>query len=220
MTTLGELREQTEVLSLLYDFRNNTLVNPKVQITTRDLLVKPIKRIVFHCTDSEGWSPERLSTFFVDERGFSICAYHYYVTKDKIYHMVGESVFTPHAAPFNSDSVAFSIDYFASRDERLRIIPQKELMKNAIRTAAYLCLKHKVLPVKGALVGHRELPGTGFFKGQNDIPILRKTCPGLTIDLDIFRYAVAKLCQQALGIVSDGIVGPKTKEAFAQLPKF
>lgn len=214
-------------LSEVYsDYREKTVVDPKQRIVTRDAS-NSIKMIVFHCADEEGWSPDRLSNFFVYERKFPICAYHYYVTGNKVWHMVGENILTYHAAPYNKDSVAFSIEYFASRDDKLNMKLRPELYENAIRTAAFLCMKFKVLPIKGKLVGHRELFGTGWVKDKNDQPILRKTCPGLAVDLDTFRYEVAKRIQNALNhfgatpaLAVDGVFGPKTIQVFNNLPKF
>ena len=206
------------------DYRDKTIVNHNAIPQTRK---KPINRVVFHCTDAPHWSPERLSAFFIQERGFSICSYHYYVTAEKIYHMVGDLVITPHAAPFNSTSIAFSIDYFPTRDEKNHIPLSKEIYENALNIATYLCIKHKVEPKKaipsyGGLVGHRELPGTGFFRDNQDNVVLRKTCPGLAIDLNAFRYNVARKIQNELNasgaqLAIDGIFGPKTRKVFNDL---
>ena len=65
----------------LIDFRSFTLVDPNKPIKTR-VAGEKVKRIVFHCTDANGWTADRLSRFFVEERGFPICGYHYYVRED------------------------------------------------------------------------------------------------------------------------------------------
>jgi|SRR5882672_1044468 len=197
----------------IVDFRSFTLVDPKQKIITRDVSqAKTIQRIVFHCTDASGWSPDKLSHFFVEEKGYPICGYHYYVTGQAVYHMVGENILTYHAAPFNKSSVAFSIDYHASHDEPLHIAIDPAVMKNAYAMATHLCLKFKVPP--SMLVGHRELPMTGFFMKQ-DHKVLRKICPGMAIDLDIFRFEVTKYMQEALNVVQDGVFGPKTLQALS-----
>jgi len=227
----GLFNTKNHLIGDLYeDYRDHTVFNPKLLVKTRDVSSKasPIRRIVFHCTDSEGWSPQRLSEFFVSERGFPVCGYHYYVTKDKIYHMVGENIVTYHAGGYNTASVGFSIGYFASRDEATNIKLNPVLYDNAVSLATYLCLKFHVIPKKtfpyySGLVGHRELPGTGFFKDKQDHIHLRKTCPGMAIDLDVFRYKVARKIQDTLNaslpvdsvkLAVDGIFGPKTEKAF------
>jgi hypothetical protein len=217
--SLNGLQSAVGMVDLYQDFRPQTMVNPKQKILTRNASTS-IKRLVFHCADEEKWSPDRLSQFFVTERGFPICAYHYYITPEAIFHMVGENVITYHAAPYNSDSVAFSIAFFASRDEKLNVAVNPKLIENATKIATFLCLKYRILPIDGSLVGHRELFGTGWFKDNQDHHVLRKTCPGLTIDLDHFRYQVARECQRILGVTVDGIIGPKSREVFKTLSVF
>ena len=197
------------------DFRSSTKVDPHQTIRTRDVSSSDsvIKRVVFHCTDAPSWSPERLSQFFVDERGWPICGYHYYVMAEQIYHMVGENLITYHAAPWNSGSVAFSIDYFPTRDEKLNIAVNPDVIQNALITAATLCLKFKVSP--DMLFGHRELKFTGWFPGNKN-RILRKECPGMAIDLDDFRYKVARIMQEHLMVVVDGVFGPKSLKALEE----
>jgi hypothetical protein len=209
-----------------FDYRHLTLVDPHKKLPLREANANNIKRIVMHCTDAPSWSPQRLSEFFVTERQFPICAYHYYVMKDMVYQMVGENVITYHAAPFNTNSVSFSVDFFASNYEQRNIKILPEVYDNAILVATYLCLKFKVQPKD--LFGHRELLGTGFFM-NGDKKVLRKICPGLSIDLDVFRYQVARKVQETLNayaydserfdnrfptLTVDGIFGPKTLKVF------
>jgi hypothetical protein len=220
MRTLEELKFDCRLGDLYFDYRSMTMVNPKSKILTRDTTKGVIQKVVFHCTDADGWKPERLSQFFVTERRFPVCAYHYYVMDQKVYHMVGENIITYHAAPYNSNGVAFSIDYFPSRDEASNIKIHPDVYENGLRTATFLCLKFKVLPIEGCLVGHRELFGTGWLKSKTGDHILRKTCPGLAINLYSFRQEVTRRCQEILGLTVDGIVGPKTKQAFLQLPVY
>lgn len=198
---------------LYKDYRNLTLINPHIKVSTRDAAIT-VDRLVLHCTDKEGWTPERLSRFAIEERQFSICSYHYYIQPDTIWHMVGHNVITPHAAPFNKHSLAVSMDFAATNWESLKIPINPDTYHNAITTLAYLALLFGVRPVK--IVGHRELPGTGFFMKQ-DIKVLRKTCPGLTIDMKMVRFLVTKKIQETLNSLAiekplavDGVFGPKT----------
>ena len=210
-----------------FDFRSQTLVEPHQKLLLREANANNITRIVMHCTDAPSWSPTRLSDFFVNERKFPICAYHYYVMADKVYQMVGENVITYHAAPYNTHSVCFSIDFFASNYEPRQIGVLPDVYTNALVTATYLCLKFKVQPKD--LFGHRELRFTGWnwATPANKNKVLRKICPGLTIDLDIFRYKVSRMIQEELNrcigevhqggfdqLTVDGIFGPKTIKVF------
>ena len=211
---------EREILNYLFgdsyiDYRNFTRVNPHKIIPLRIASVSTIKRIVFHCTDAESWSADRLSGFFIDEKNYPICGYHYYISEN-VYHMVGDNIITYHAAPFNKSSVSFSIDYPASRYDALNIKPKIEIMNKAKNLAAFLALKYRIHP--DMIVGHRELPFTGFTIRQ-DHRVLRKTCPGMLIDLKHFRYDVTKSIQDVINqfggqkIAVDGVFGPKTQLA-------
>lgn len=202
----------------LIDFRSFTLVDPNKPIKTR-VAGEKVKRIVFHCTDANGWTADRLSRFFVEERGFPICGYHYYIREDGVYHMVGDNIISYHAAGYNSTSIGFSIDYNPTLADRLNQDVHPIIFDTAQWLAAWLCLKFKIAPIKGNLVGHRELFGTGWIKDKQDKPSLRKTCPGLRINLNAFRYNVARRVQEYIKInenpdlVVDGVWGPKSQTA-------
>jgi hypothetical protein len=211
-----------------FDYRHLTIVDPRAKLKLREATTDKIKRVVMHCTDAPSWSPQRLSSYFVDERKFPICAYHFYIMSDHIYHMVDENVITYHAAPYNSNSVAFSVDFFATNYERNNIVIDPQVYQNAVNTATYLCLKYLVEPK--LLVGHRELQFTGWVWSKNhDRKELIKICPGLSIDLDVFRYNVTRRIQETLieyaklltlksPVVVDGIFGPITRKVFENFP--
>jgi hypothetical protein len=206
--------------SKLFDYRHRTKVNNTMKIPLRNVsTTNCIDKIVFHCTDAPSWSPDRLSSFFVDEKEFPICSYHYYVMKEYIYHMVGENVITYHAAPWNSKSVSFSIDYFATEFEKMKVAPDMDIMQNAINTATYLCFKFRITNI----VGHRELQNTGWFFDKQDHKVLRKTCPGLMINLDEFRSDVIRQIQRLANVnfnatlAEDGIAGPATNNFLSQI---
>ena len=198
----------------LIDLRSVNKINSKKKILTRTS--EKIKRIVFHCTDADGWTPERLNRFFLEERKFPTCGYHYYVTKENVYQMVSPLVIAYHASGHNSNSISFSIDFPASFYERLNISIDPTLYMQAVKTCAYLCLTHKIYPSKNTVLGHSELLGSGFIwvNADHTKRALMKTCPGLTIDLDEFRLNVVKFIQSFFNLSEDGIFGPKSKEAF------
>jgi len=208
-----------------HDLRAEAMVNPTLKTPVRD--ASKIKRVVFHCTDSSGWTPDRLMAYHIDERKWPRCGYHFYVQPKKVWHLAGDTLVTYHAAPFNTESIAFSIDFFPTHDEPLHIPVDGQTYTNAVNLAALLCLSYKVPPLAPTLVGHRELPMTGWFKGKNDQKVYRKSCPGFSINLDVFRFEVTKRVQAGLNeiynsmpfgayepLVLDGIFGPKTKRWF------
>jgi hypothetical protein len=133
--------------------------------------------------------------------------------------MVGDNIISYHVAWYNSTSVGFSIDYNPTIADRLNQDVHPIIFNNAKYLAAYLCLKFRLAPINGVLVGHRELFGTGWIKDKQDKPTLRKTCPGLRINLNAFRYDVARLVQEwikvntSIEIVVDGVWGPKSQNA-------
>jgi hypothetical protein len=177
--------------------------------STQDLI-----RVVMHCTDAKGWSPDRLAKFFVEERNFPICGYSYYVCKDHIYHMVGDSIITYHAKGYNTNSIGFAIDSEPDMDIPLHIPLDLGIYWNAVGLSAYLMLRYQIIK----LVGHRELWGTGWFLDGHKSRELVKTCPGMNIDLDQFRKDVTVEIQKTINTVlgkgtllEDGILGPITQ---------
>lgn len=183
-----------------------------------------IKRLVLHCTDAHDWSPERLGSFFVFERNFPICGYHYYVREEAVYRMVSENVITYHCAPYNTSSIGVAIDYNATKDEQLRVPLNQTIYDNAVMVFVYLCFALGIEPVEkglvGQIVGHRELPITGWFMGADNAKHLRKTCPGMAINMNKFRFDVTRGIQKAMNnylsvnLVVDGVFGPKTQHMF------
>lgn len=209
----------------LIDWRDHTIVDPKQRVPFRDS-GKPgaIKRIVIHSTDADGWSPERLSRFFVEERGFPICGYHYYVTKSTIYHMVGDGLVGYHAAGYSSTSIGISMDFAPTKMEKLNVSVDPETYESCKKMAALVAMKYGIHPDN--IVFHRELFGTGFFLDKNDRPHLRKICPGLSLEPKEFRFDVVKIMQTTYNamlldgetpLAVDGVFGNKTREAMSEV---
>jgi len=197
-----------------------------------------IDLLVVHCTDSDIWSCEQVSEYDMSEKNHITpghplpgITYQMFVSKD------GDTILasnlkniTWHAGGYNSHSVGIAIPYRATG---AKTPPPSPIMRGLVRTLTILALRFKLNPYY-AIKGHRELLGTGFrfVKGHK---VLRKTCPGLLIDLDNLRFQVAIEMQKILARVSstnsemvthdqlidrklytgalDGVVGPKTKEA-------
>jgi len=206
----------SDVLPKYTDYRSQTLYNKEMSIKTRSL--SKVDMLVFHSADEDNWSPERLSRFFIEERKFPTCGYHYYIMEDKIYHMVDENLITYHASMYNSNSVGFSIAYSPDIAKRFNQVLNPVLYQNAVDTAAFLCIKLGIEPTTTWLVGHRELWGTGWInKDKQGHPNLRKTCPGLDILLNTFRYDVVRKIQEIMNLFKipttvDGIYGPQSRE--------
>ena len=203
--------------SLCQDFRSFTLVNPKKKVPFRDVTSGVIDMIVVHCTDATNWSPEQLGNFFVQERGFPICGYHYYVRSEAVYQMTGENVLGYHAAGYNTRSIGISMDFAPTKMEPLNIAIDPIVFENCQKMVTYLALKYRVPPKMVKF--HRELFGTGWIRDKNDKPALRKTCPGMSLDPDVFRYSIARRMQTAWnlpGVAVDGLFGPISKKTLTE----
>jgi N-acetyl-anhydromuramyl-L-alanine amidase AmpD len=192
-----------------------------------------IKKIVVHCTDGE-ITPQELARYdigpnHIDKTGLATCTYHYYIGRDgAIARLVSEAVITAHAALHNSNSLAICLAFKTDEDfesgrkllPNPKNIPTGAMMLSLVKLLAYLCIKFKVPPDE--VFGHRELLGTGFIlvKGHKR---LRKTCPSMSVDLDVLRELLKRDLQKHMkeenyysGEV-DGKWGPQSKKAFANL---
>lgn len=122
-----------------------------------------------------------------------------------------------HAGKWNRKSYAVALMYRCTREgsDRHNPPPEKAMLSLQCRLGD-LCLKYGLDPDR--VKGHRELDGTGWFwyKGSKK---LRKTCPGLRVDMDKLRTNVAKYMQCVLLMKKlytgeiDGVWGPKSKAA-------
>ncbi len=192
-----------------------------------------IKRIVLHCTD---WvvTPEKLTEYdlgpnHISSTGCPSPTYSWMIDKEgTIFKMVDETVITWHVGTWNPSSVGVALSYrtdpaFES-DKNLKPAPDRvptlAMMQNCIELLVQLCIDLKVPPTE--VVGHRELPGTGF-SWVKDHKVLRKTCPGRAIDMDNLRKDIFKKLQEImreknlyLGAI-DGIWGPRSVRGFQVL---
>lgn len=191
-----------------------------------------IKKIVVHTTD---WNiqPLELAKYdigpnHIDSTGCPSITYHYYIGKSgEVFRTADEKWITWHAAMHNSNSLAICLAYktdplFESGKTKVPSpdkVPTPEMFESLIELLAHLCKQLKVDPRE--IWGHRELLGTGFIlaKGHKQ---LRKTCPGMSIDLDDLRNEVAAKLQYEMKTLGfylgrvDGIWGPKSQLAFEQ----
>jgi len=185
--------------------------------------VSDIKRIVVHTTDWD-CTAEELAAYdigpnHISSTGCPAITYHGLIMPNSEWHktLPYEEV-AWHVGPWNTGSVGlalvfrvsdgFGADYYA---------PKEKQIKSLMRACGSLCLKLGVEPTN--IVGHRELKHTGWFwfKGSRK---LRKTCPGLRVDMDEVRSRVIKYVQLCLLMHRyynnsiDGLWGPISKAAF------
>lgn len=183
-----------------------------------------IQKIVVHTTDWEV-DPVRLAQYdigpnHISNTGCPTATYHYYINQaGEVSKLVNEDIVTWHAAGHNTNSVAICLAYktdpqFESGKKKRpdpTKIPTAEMRAALQGLLVELCIRLAVSPTQ--IFGHRELFGTGFIflKGHK---ALRKTCPGMTIDLGLLRINVIVELQQKIGVKSDGVWGPKSEVAF------
>jgi len=158
--------------------------------------------------------------------------YHYLINQSgECFKCVDHTVVTWHAGNHNSKSLAVSLNYKADSKWEKAVqlgvgtdlpkssdnVPSKKAIEKLGNLLRSLCLQECVPPTK--IFGHRELKGTGWTL-QKGSKRLRKTCPGMSLDLDLLRQEVAaklQITMQTSGIYGgeiDGLWGPKSQKAF------
>jgi N-acetyl-anhydromuramyl-L-alanine amidase AmpD len=199
--------------------------NPKRRYETRD--IKDITKIALHCTGPGAPELMPLARYDITPRpdhhisplacpGFT---YHYYIDEDIVYYTSSLENITWHAGTHNKNSIGVCMRY-KSKDNPNP--PSKKQLQAVYDLLVHLCLKLGITPDR--IRGHRELWGTGW-KMVNGTKKLRKTCPGLLVDLHQMRYTVSRGIQKFLvktklykGPV-DGDFGPKSIKAFRKYQK-
>jgi hypothetical protein len=205
--------------------------HPKKKPKIRKL--SDIKKIVVHTTD---WDiqPLELAKYdlgpnHIDSTGCPTITYHYYISKfGEVSRTADETWVTWHAAMHNSNSIAICLAYKTDPDfesgkthlPKEGRIPTVPMLAALTLLLAHLCKFLHISPKE--IYGHRELIGTGFIlaKGHKK---LKKTCPGMSINLDVLRGLVAAELQkqmQSIGLYLgkiDGDWGPKSQAAFKLL---
>jgi len=182
-----------------------------------------IKRIVVHTTDWDT-SPQRLAKYdigpnHISKTGCPAITYHEIVMKDGVvYKTLPYEQVSWHVGPWNGSSLGVALMFRVSDDKgKDSYAPDLNQLKALQTRLGQLCMDLGLTP--DCVVGHRELKGTGWFmfKGSRR---LRKTCPGLQVDLDQLRTNVALYMQIMLKTLGwelelDGVFGPKSRAAFA-----
>jgi N-acetyl-anhydromuramyl-L-alanine amidase AmpD len=217
-------------------FEDLTNVLPVHAIKKPELQSK-ITKIVVHTTDGvgtpRGFARYAIGPNHISSTGCPTITYHYLIDgSGKAFKTCAHKNITWHAGPHNRESLGIALIYKLDNDwEELAkkglALPEPPLPENTpsnpqlhtlLDLLYALCLKEKVQPE--CVYGHRELSGTGWTleKGSRK---LRKTCPGMSVNLDDLRKQLvrrfqADLKQKGLYLGDiDGKWGPKSREAFS-----
>jgi len=211
-------------------------VNPKKKYHSRSL--SKIDMIVIHATDRD-WDIQTLNKYDVEgriylgndkwdinhinSRGLPAITYHDVIMRDGTMNQCLDlKTVSWHAGGFNTRSLAIALMYEATNPDTKRPgVGSRFTPTDKQLAALYLRARDHLLNLgldPSAIVGHRELKGTGWFwrKGHKQ---LRKTCPGLNVDMDLVRHKVTRKVQLWLrqkdlydGKI-DGIWGSKSEKA-------
>lgn len=186
--------------------------------------MKRANKIVFHCTDGNA-TVQQVARYdvtphpdnHISPRGCPECTYHYFVDPDgTVFHCVDDNKIAWHAGNHNGSSIGISMRYKATGNNQG---PPAKQLKSIYVLFTELCLKYGIDPDN--IKGHRELYGTGY-KIVNGVKKLRKTCPGMLVNLDKTRYIVSLSIQKILAACDlytgeiDGIFGRKSEAALKE----
>lgn len=201
---------------------------------TREL--SKINRIVIHTTDRD-WTLVRLAKYditpyfvvngkkiynHIDKTGLPAITYHDVIMKDgKPYHTLPYNEISYHAGGYNTGSIAVALMYVVTdpKTKKDTYAPTDYALKTLWCHLGKLCLRFNLTPDR--IFGHRELKGTGWFFNSQGSKRLRKTCPGLQVDLDEVRKRAAIYMQLVLKMKGfyegriDGDFGKKSRAALA-----
>jgi N-acetyl-anhydromuramyl-L-alanine amidase AmpD len=208
-------------------------------------LRKTIKRIVVHTTDWDV-TPEELAAYdigpnHISNTGCPTITYHYLIEQDgRVVKAADHEWVTWHVGNWNRGSLGVALVYKTDPAyEKAKVkgkptppladehMPSGKMNDSMIWLLVQLCIHEGVPPNK--IFGHRELYGTGWFNDKGS-KRLRKTCPGMAVDMDRLRQRVTIALQtelQRLGLYGgdiDGNFGKMSKgaltraECHSQLP--
>jgi len=203
------------------DLKDELPRHPTKRYKTRP--ISKIKRIVVHTTD---WAttPEKIAEYdigpnHISDSGCPAITYHEMIgTTGELYSTLPYEEVSWHVGMWNPGSLAIALSYRCSNKKGDDVYAPKRVLLRALEMrCGEICLNLGLTPDR--VVGHRELKGTGWtmFKGSKR---LRKTCPGIRVDLDKVRRNVARYMQIVLGADGfytggiDGLFGPKSIRAF------
>ena len=210
----------------LIDIVDSLPRNPKKDVKTRHL--EEIKSIVVHTTDDD-CTPQALAKYdigpnHISPTGCPTITYHEMVMDDgTVYLTLGYDEIGWHTGFINGAAIGIAMVYKCTNSKGKDEFPpfEKQLVSCEER-CGNLCLEFCITPQN--IFGHREIEGTGW-NWVDGKKVLRKTCPGLKVDLDLFRQDVTKWLQMVLqdeGLYDgeiDGDFGPLSKQALQNYPR-
>jgi N-acetyl-anhydromuramyl-L-alanine amidase AmpD len=194
-----EKRWQRPSPALIYtveDIRDRLPINPRLQPRLRR--PSDIDRLVLHCTDAApDWGAMECARYdigpnHISSQGCPTITYTYFVNADgRVQQCLSHTVVSWHVGDWNYRSLGIVLAYRATGNSAP---PPAVQLQAAAELFARLCQTLNLKP-NGNVVGHRELPGTGYHLDAQGRKILRKECPGLLVDLDEFRRETARRLQ-------------------------
>ncbi len=173
-----------------------------------------INKIVVHATNCD-WSIRKLAKYditpyyvvngkriynHIDRTGLPAITYHDVIMRGgQLCHCLPYEEVSAHAGGWNTGSIAVSMMHRVNDDRgNDAFAPTEKAIKTLQCHLGKLCLRFGLTPDR--VFGHRELKGTGWFLSTSGSKRLRKTCPGMQVDLDQLRHNVAKYMQLVLKI--------------------
>jgi N-acetyl-anhydromuramyl-L-alanine amidase AmpD len=164
-----------------------------------------IKKLVVHTTDGvvtpKGLAKYDIGPNHISSTGCPTITYHYLIKQS------GEAFKTAdlenvlwHAGNHNPESIAIALIYKQDHDwEELAVKkealhdpgpdnrPSEEAYTKLVDLLTALCIEHDLN--EHDIYGHRELSGTGTIIVNGGL-VFRKTCPGMSVNLDLLRSQV------------------------------
>ncbi len=177
---------------------------PKIPLRT-----KPATMIALHCDDAANWDVWDLINYdlrpnHISSKGCPCPTYAYWISRrGTIYKVAQEAYATWHAGvglatrqlyripDWNQVAIAICFAHKPGAEDGLT----DEQLEAGQLLCAEIALRRNIQSAD--IKGHRELAGSGYY--PKNPARLRKTCPGLDVDLVAFRAAVRDLKVQALG---------------------
>ncbi len=189
-----------------------------------------IKRIVIHTTD---WvtTPEKVAAYdirpftiykgkkiwnHISKKGCPAITYHEMCSSTQLWKTLDWEEISWHVGNWNGGSLGIAMNYKCTMPgSKAQKAPPPDMVKIVQTRCGDICLELGLTPDK--VVGHRELFGTGW-SWEKGSKRLRKSCPGLQVNLNHMRWNVAAYMQIKMkmeGVYDgpiDGDFGRKSKE--------
>jgi hypothetical protein len=161
-----------------------------------------ISYVVWHCDDAASWTHRELIRYDLNpnhidsQKGCPTPTYTYYIERDgSIWQLTQEITKTWHAGVVSKyvdlcprwNDIALAICFAFKPNKKNTFTPEQ--MTAGLYLTTEILLRRRVDSAN--VRGHRELCGTGYVPNHPDR--LRKTCPGLGVDLNAVRSKIHNL---------------------------